>query len=164
MNKEVKIFLREVNKQDAETILMWENNPEFWDVTENEGPFSLSDIEEFVSKSNSLENSGQIRYMIIDSNEKTIGAIDLFEFNNKYRTAGIGILIADNENREKGIATEALKTVIASLKKNGLVKELHCIIHQDNIASIKLFLRCGFELTGESIFKKKQVNNYRRRI
>lgn len=147
-------------KEHAPIILDWENNPDFWEVTENEGPFSLDDIKYFIENSNSLEDSGQLRYMISTHSGRIIGAIDLFDFDPLSRSAGIGILIAKPEDRSKGFASDALLTLIRHSRSGHLLKQLHCIIYPSNIASIKLFSRCGFKHSGISTFKDKEVHRY----
>ncbi len=152
--------MREVSEADVDIILKWENTPEFWDITENEGPFSRSDIAEFVKQSSSLTVSGQQRYIILNYNNESIGAVDLFGYNPIKQSAGIGILIADKENRNAGLATDALNTLIQFLKKENLIKELNCIIYPENIASIRLFLQAGFKKTARETFKGREVTRY----
>ncbi len=152
-----KIILQEVDSEDADTILCWENNPELWNVTENQGPFSLEEIRSFISDSRGLEATGQIRYMILNLEKSPIGAVDLFEYNEEKKSAGIGILIADPDIRRHGFASDALNTLIDFLRAQRTLYELKCIIYPENIASINLFLRCGFIETGSNSFKGRPV-------
>jgi diamine N-acetyltransferase len=155
-----KIYLRKVSSQDASLILEWENNPDFWDITENEGPFTMEDINHFIQSSNSLEVSGQLRYMVSNLDDCIVGAVDLFDYNSITQSAGVGILIAKAEDRAVGYATDALMTLIRHARSGVQLKQLHCIIYPSNIASIKLFSRCGFEPSGITTFKDKPVHRY----
>jgi len=149
---------------DATTILKWENTPEFWAITENIGPFQMSDIIEFIKQSNDLLTDGQQRYMILDKDDIPIGALDLFGYNKLLRSAGIGILIADVINRNKGFAYTALSLIISELKKTSTIKQLHCIIHTENTPSIRLFSGLGFIEIGKEIFKGREVVRYVKEI
>ena len=42
------VVLRAVEKDDASTIFMWENNPDNWKVSNTEVPFSLFDIHQLI--------------------------------------------------------------------------------------------------------------------
>jgi diamine N-acetyltransferase len=155
-----KVYLRKVSSQDASLILEWENNPNFWDITENEGPFTLEDINYFIKSSTSLDASGQLRYMVVNLDNCVVGAVDLFDYNPMTQSAGVGILIAKSEDRTQGYATDALMTLIRHARNGVQLKQLHCIIYPSNIASIKLFSRCGFVPSGITTFKGKQVQRY----
>jgi diamine N-acetyltransferase len=159
-----QIKLRKVELDDAPIILKWENTPEFWAITENIGPFEMKDILEFIKQSNDLILHGQQRYMILDKEDKPIGAVDLFGYNKQQKSAGMGILIADPINRKRGFAYSAISLVINELKKTDLISQLHCIIHQENTPSIKLFTRHGFEKMGHELFKGREVIRYTKNL
>lgn len=164
MNPQQQIRLRKVELEDAAIILKWENTPEFWAITENIGPFQMTDILEFIKQSNDLFTYGQQRYMILDKEDTPVGALDLFGYNKRLHSAGIGILIADVINRNKGYAYTALSLIISELKKTSRIKQLYCIIHTENTASIKLFLSHGFEKVGYESFKGREVMRYIKEI
>jgi len=164
VNKTKEIKLRKVDISDASTILKWENNPEFWAITENAGPFQIADILEFIKQSGDLLTNGQQRYMVLDKDDAPIGALDLFGYNELLRSAGVGILIAEVVNRNKGFAHTAICMILSELKKDGAVKQLHCIIHPDNIPSIRLFSGLGFIEIGKEIFKGREVVRYVKEI
>ena len=80
---------------------------------------------------------------------KTIGAIDLFNFDPFHLRAGIGILIGPKELRGKGFASQALKLVIDYAFAWLGLHQLYCNISPDNTISLKLFKTHGFEVIGE---------------
>lgn len=164
MYKGNKTYLRSVKLEDAKIILKWENNPEFWDITENEGPFSYEDILSFIKQSDNLTESGQQRFMILNLQKEPIGAIDLFGYNNTHKSAGIGILIGEKENRNSGLATDALSTLLLEMKQLKMINELHCIVYTNNIASIKLFKQAGFQESGNETFKGRDVIRFVREL
>ncbi len=84
-----------------------------------------------------------------NSEKQTIGSIDLFDIDNLHQRAGVGILIADKENRRQGYASQALKALIEYCSEVLLLHQLYCNIDEDNESSIRLFQKRGFEITGE---------------
>lgn len=85
-----------------------------------------------------------------------VGCIDLFDFDQPNLKAGIGILI-EKKYRRKGYASEALSLLIAYCFEILYLQELHCSITEGNEASIKLFRKHKFRITG----KKKNVCSLR---
>ena len=102
------------------------------------------------SKSDIFETR-QLRFMINiknDMNSKTIGTIDLFDFEPYHNRAGIGILIGDTYERGKGYADDALKTLIRYCFQVLKLHQLYCNISEDNLASLRLFENNGFKKIG----------------
>lgn len=158
-----QIILRPIHLADAATVLEWENNPELWKVTETPGPFVLSEIENFINTSNDLFAHGQMRWVICDKiSHRKIGALDLFDYSAFEKTSGIGILIADRSDRRKGFANEAISLLIPHLRTTFRIEKIHCMIHSDNEASIRLFEKNGFIKTNKTSFKEKSAYYFER--
>lgn len=143
------IYLRPVEPSDANTMLLWENNPENWRVSGTEAPFSLHGILEYINSIQNFRSSGELR-LIICKNETNmpIGTLDLFEANFKHGRAGIGILIADKNERNKGFASEALEIIKHYANEVLEFYNLTANVLEDNESSIALFENAGFELVG----------------
>ncbi len=152
-----KTYLRPVTSDDLEIVMQWENDPEFWEVSEHTGPLSKEMIQEFISNSEDLDNIGQIRFIIHNEAEEAIGALDLFDYDKHIKSAGIGILIADKTNRNKGYASDALTAFLNYQKKTRQVILIRCLIHTKNEASISLFTSHGFYKTGLKYFKGREA-------
>jgi diamine N-acetyltransferase len=144
-----RIFLRAVEKEDATKLMIWENNPDYWRVSDTEMPFSMHSIINFVERQENFRNTGQQRLMIcLKSDKSAIGCVDLYDGNIKFRRAAIGILIADEIHQNHGYAKEAL-TLLTSYATNILdLHQLYCYIDINNQASMALFKSCGFEKSG----------------
>ncbi|MFW5916403.1 MAG: GNAT family N-acetyltransferase, partial [Bacteroidota bacterium] len=78
----------------------------------------------------------------------TIGSVDLFEIDNFHQKAGIGILIHKGKYRNRGYAAQALNVMIRYAFDVLLLHQLYCNIDEDNEASLKLFKKMGFQVTG----------------
>lgn len=148
--KAKKIQLRAIEPNDIDHIYKWENNTSIWNLSNTITPFSRFVIKQFIDNSHlDIFQSKQLRLMIdvINTNE-SVGTIDLFDFDPLHKRAGIGILIADKENRSKGYASEALDLLINYCFTILQLHQLYCNITTDNTESINLFTKKGFELVG----------------
>lgn len=149
MFKGPTVYLRLVEPEDATKILLWENNPAHWKVSDTEVPFSMQDILYLIDNAHNIRSTGQLRFVIcLNKTDEPIGLIDLFEANFKHGRAGVGVLIGEENQRSNGYAGESLEL----LKEYALLvlgfHSLFCSVHADNEASIRLFEKCGFEKVG----------------
>jgi diamine N-acetyltransferase len=146
--KEIK--LRAVEPEDLELLYEWENNNQYWIISNTVAPFSKFTLKRYIENSHkNIYETGQLRLMIDHiKKSKTIGTIDLFDFDPFHKRAGIGILIADENFRRKGYATMALKCLIDYCFKTLLLHQLYCNILPNNCESIDLFKKLGFEEIG----------------
>tara|TARA_B110000263_G_C14992143_1_gene366475 strand:+ start:23 stop:520 length:498 start_codon:yes stop_codon:yes gene_type:complete len=159
--KSTNIFLRELQSTDVDFILDCENNSENWEVSGTTQPFTKQEITEFVDAKHDIYLNEQIRYVICINDLKTpIGTVDLFEFDEQTKSAGIGILIADKDSRRKGFAYEALNLISDYCRNELSVVNLFCNIQKNNTASIRLFEKNGFQFVEERILFEKPVNYY----
>lgn len=153
--EEKDIKLRAIEPSDADLIYKWENDSTIWYAGNTIEPFSKHIIDQYVKSAHlDLFQANQLRLMIdkkgtINSPTQAIGSIDLFDIDNLHQRAGVGILIADNENRKQGYASQALKALIKYCSDVLLLHQLYCNIDEDNESSIHLFQKRGFEITGE---------------
>lgn len=144
------IYLRQVDPTDATLLLLWENNPENWKVSETEAPFSLKEIEDYIASASNIRANKQLRLIICKKEtDKAIGTIDLFDVDFKNKRAGVGILISNKNERQKGFASEAIKLMCKYALKILNFKQLHCLVQSDNLKSTTLFEKQGFTKTGE---------------
>ncbi|RLD63640.1 MAG: GNAT family N-acetyltransferase [Bacteroidetes bacterium] len=150
-NKNIK--LRALEASDLDLLYEWENNTDIWSISNTLSPFSKHILKQYLENSHlDIYQTKQLR-LIIDLKKKEnnipIGTIDLFDFDPFHLRAGIGILIYSEENRNKGYATEALELLINySFNYLGL-HQLYCNIASDNMKSIKLFTKAGYDIVGE---------------
>jgi diamine N-acetyltransferase len=140
------IKLRALEPEDLELLYEWENNNTYWTVSNTISPFSRYTLKRYIENSHkSIYETGQLRLMIeyIEDN-LTIGTIDVFEFDPFHKRAGIGILIANEAYRRKGLATMSLTCLINYCFKTLQLHQLYCNILSDNLISIDLFKKHGF--------------------
>lgn len=145
------IALRALESSDLDFLYQCENNVNNWIVSSTLVPFSKYILEQYLINSQyDIYTNKQLRLIIQTNKNKTpIGAIDLFDFDPYHLRAGVGILIENTNQRQKGYATEALKLLINYAFKHLNLHQLYCNILEKNIHSIKLFTNQGFQIKGE---------------
>ena len=148
--KSEKIKLRALELEDLELLYEWENNDSYWVISNTVAPFSKYTLKRYLENSHkSIFETGQLRLMIeIVPEKKTIGTIDLFDFDPFHMRAGVGILIADDAERRKGYASMALKRLIDYCFTTLQLHQLYCNILANNSESMELFKKQGFIQSG----------------
>lgn len=145
-----EISLRAPEPEDLDLLYSWENNNSYWVISNTFVPFSRFTLKRYLEDSHkSIFETGQVRFMIIHiADNKTIGTIDIFEYDSFHNRAGLGILIADEAYKRHGYASMALKCVIGYCFKTLQLHQLYCSILEDNCGSMELFSKQGFERSG----------------
>jgi len=160
------LLLRAPEPVDIDIIFNWENDMRIWHLGNTISPFSRFAIEQFVMNTdNDIFSSKQLRLMIdwhsSGDGTKTVGSIDLFDFDPLHKRAGIGILI-DESSRRKGFASEALNLLIEYCFTILNLHQLYCNIEERNTESIRLFTKAGFITCGnkkEWLFRDGEWTN-----
>lgn len=147
--KSERISLRAPEPEDLELLYQWENNPEWWNLGSTLVPFSRFQLKEYIAEAHrDIFDIKQLRLMVdlIDEG-KTIGMVDLYDFDPHHRRAGVGILI-DPAFQKKGLGSEALTLLVIYAFSFLKLHQLYAHISVDNEASKVLFTRCNFVQTG----------------
>jgi len=144
----MNIKIREIDLEDADFILEIENNKDIWKISHTKEEFSKKDIEIFIAK-NILDglSTEQKRWIITINNERC-GCIDIFDYNESNKRAGIGIVI-HKDFQNQGVASKALKQFSTYCQHKLKLHQVYCTILEDNTNSIKLFEKCGFQKSGQ---------------
>jgi len=147
------VTIRAVEPEDLELLYLWENDRTVWYVSNTLVPFSRYQLKLYIESDPGNIHAHQQLRMMIDSREagkqaRAVGSIDLFDFNPIHQRAGIGILIASADDRRQGYAYGAVLQMIEYCRKVFFLHQLYCNVAVSNIASIKLFGKAGFEITG----------------
>ena len=144
-----EVYLRALEPEDIDLLYKWENDTEIWHLGNTFVPFSRKVLKEYLQQAAlDIYTTKQLRLVICLSNGNAIGCIDLFEFDANNLRAGVGILIAERAEQQKGFATDALKILKAYCKEKLNLHQLFCNISADNEISYSLFAKNGFEKSG----------------
>jgi diamine N-acetyltransferase len=144
-----RVFLRAIEPEDLDTLYLWENNPENWFISNTFAPFSKHLLEQYVNSVQDLFLARQIRLMLcLNQTLSPIGSVDIFDYEPFSQRAGLGIVIAEESQRQKGLASEALDLVINYCFDVLLLHQVYCNVSAENEQSLNLFLNKGFQVVG----------------
>jgi diamine N-acetyltransferase len=144
-----KISLRPLESEDIELLYKWENNIEIWEVSNTKTPFSKHILAQYLLESaKDIYETKQLRLIIQNEIAEPVGTIDLFDFDPYHLRGGVGILIHNKADKNKGYASDALKAFSHYTLETLGLKQLYANIAIDNTISIKLFESSGFLQVG----------------
>ena len=143
-----KIQIRVVELQDSPKMMEWENRKENWTYSQRNSAYSFHEILDLIDSSNDFELNQQIRFVILKS-ETAIGTLDFFNHNVSNKSVEVGVLIANEEDRRKSYASEALEMGIHEMKKKNIVCFI-AKIQKGNPSSLRLFEKLLFVKTADS--------------
>lgn len=143
------VKMRALEPEDVTLLYQWENDEEVWTISNTLKPFSKYTLKQFVAASSAdIYESRQWRLMVDDlATQKTVGVVDVFEFDPLHSRAGVGVLI-QKEFRNRGFAEESLLLVRDYLFQRLNLHQIYCNVMAENIASLSLFQKIGFEIAG----------------
>ncbi|MBP3646405.1 MAG: GNAT family N-acetyltransferase [Clostridia bacterium] len=144
------IMLREYRAEDIRAIRGWINDEattrylstRFW-------PAQTSvDSEEYLSRM--LQSShNACNFVIADlQDERYIGQMDLFRLDWRLRLGEIGMLIADPNERGRGIGQEALGLLQRYAFRTLGLERVELEVHMDNAPALACYRKAGFTLEG----------------
>lgn len=150
------IYLRALEPEDLEFVYTIENNESVWEISHTQTPYSRFLIHQYLENTHQdIYEAKQLRLAICLQNSfEAIGLIDLFDFDPQHSRAGIGILIQNSIDRNKGIGSEALQLLINYSFSHLQLHQLYANIGTENEVSLQLFTKFGFQKIGV----KKQWN------
>jgi len=143
------IVLRALEPEDIDLLYKWENDTSLWVVSNSKAPFSRHLLARYLKDATrDVYEQKQVRFIIQSSELQPVGAVDLFDFDPYHQRAAVGILIHKTEDRRHGYALDALLALENySLNILGL-RQLSACISETNTASIHLFEKAGYKVTG----------------
>jgi diamine N-acetyltransferase len=143
------IYLRALEPEDLNFIYDIENDQSVWEISNTITPYSRFLIKQYLDNAHKdIFEVKQLRLVICNMEDVAVGLIDLFDFDFRNKRAGIGVLIKEEANRQKGFGKEALVLLLNYCKNHLDLQQLYCNISEDNKMSLKLFNTHGFEIVG----------------
>lgn len=139
------IYLRALEPTDLDFLYAVENNPAIWELSSTTTPYAKHVLQSYLDNAQKdIYEVKQLRLCICSNAHKTIGLIDLFDFDPSNRRAGMGILISDIDSRDKGVGTAAIALVTAYAFSVLNLRQLYANILEENTHSIYVFKKMGF--------------------
>ncbi len=141
-----KITLRGIEIKDVDFLYKWENDRSNWSISHTISPYSRQVLMHYIENVTDVYSDKQLRLVIESIEEKRpLGTVDLFDCDFKNRKAGIGILIAEQTDRNKGWASEVLNLILPYCFQVLNLHQVYCNILENNPESIHLFEKYGFK-------------------
>jgi diamine N-acetyltransferase len=156
-----KVYLRALEPSDIDEVYQWENDSSIWHLSNTISPYSRFVLEQYLAEAHQdIFTAKQLRLVICMPDGKAVGCIDIFDFDPLHQRAGVGILIADQADRGKGFASEALELLIKYCRDFIHLHQLYCNITEGNDSSMKLFTNLGFKKCGTKAAWLKDKNGW----
>lgn len=156
------VRLRAVEPEDTDLLYRWENDCDVWLVSGTTAPFSREQMRRFIARQQDADIfCGQLRLMIeTKAGARTVGAVDLFEFDPLNSRVGLGILIYESTDRGRGYAADAVRTLCRHLRERLHLHQVWCNVGTDNEASLRLFRSAGFSEAGVRRDWQRRADGY----
>ncbi|KAA3620564.1 MAG: N-acetyltransferase [Flavobacterium sp.] len=144
------VFLRALEPSDLDFLYKLENDESVWEVSNTSTPYSKYVLKQYLDNAHrDIYEVKQLRLVICTSSDRrTIGFVDLFDFEPRHRRVGVGIVIFSETDRKQGFASEALQLLANYAFIHLKVHQLYANISDDNSVSIQLFETLGYKLLG----------------
>ena len=147
-----EILLRSLKSEDLDFLYSIENNINYFQFSDQPKFYSKEVLKEYIENSNvPISVYNQLRF-VIEHNNHAVGLIDLFDYDVKTKSAGVGIIIKE-EFQNLNYGSESLGLLILFAWDELDLLYLYANIKSNNIRSIKLFEKFGFIKKDEVLFQ-----------
>ena len=141
-----KVLLRAVELEDADLLRQMMNDEEvermMWGYS---FPISRHQQHKWIEN---LSSENAVFRAMIDVNGVAIGTIILSNIDMRNGNAEIHIKLAHTHERGKGYGSDAVSALISYAFNELRLNCIYCRVKEDNIASQKMFEKCGFVKEG----------------
>lgn len=151
MNKNYRIYLDLITKNETELIVKWRNNENvrknfiFQKTFTNEMHNNWMDTK--------VANGEVVQFIIrLKENDKAIGSVYFRDIDYEKKEAEYGIFIGEDNERGKGFGSEAAELALQYAFSNLKLKSIFLRVFADNESAIKSYESAGFR-------KEKCVKN-----
>ena len=143
------IKLRALEPEDLEFLYALENDPDIWEVSGTLTPYSRKVLRDYLEKAHrDIYEVKQLRLAICTTLKNPIGLIDLYDFDPKHRRAGLGIVISEPADRDRGYGAEAISLLTTYAFDILGLHQLYASVGEKNVRSRHLFEKLGFVKSG----------------
>jgi RimJ/RimL family protein N-acetyltransferase len=148
-----RIILRAIEEKDCPLLLDLINDQET-EFMLGGWSFPVSQQMQIDWISNLAADKHTLRCIIESTlDHNAVGTIILSDIDYKNGNAEVQIKISDNGHRGKGYGFDAISTVVRYAFSELRLKCIYATVSDHNIASLKLFSKCGF--TQEGVLRKR---------
>lgn len=131
--------------EDLDLLYRIENDQQLWCLGATNVPYSRYTLHDYMAHSTGdIYTDRQVRLVIENDHQQTIGLIDLTNFDPKHLRAEIG-LVVELPMRRNGYAFEALDIMHQYAKATLHLHQVFAIVGSNNTPAIALFRKKGYE-------------------
>lgn len=155
-----RLFLRELNSDDAENFYLLNQNPNVIKYTGNSAFKNMDEAKEFLENYQDYKLNGYGRWAVINKeNNRFIGWCGL-KLDTKKGETDIGFRFFEEE-WNKGYATESAKACLNYGFKKLKLKRIIGRAMKENIGSIKVLEKIGLKYERDTEFEEKDAVIYK---
>ena len=144
-----QLYLRALEMEDLDFLYQLENDATVWEISSTVTPYSKHVLRKYLENAHrDIYDVKQLRLVICLNSGTAVGLIDLFDFDPKNKRAGVGIVVLQSDERNKGLGSEALSLLTEYAFSTLEVRQLFANVGNENAASIHLFEKMGFTKVG----------------
>lgn len=142
------LSLRPLEPEDLEFMYRWENDSSIWGEGSMVPPFSRYDLKNYIANATDIFTSRELRLVAEENvSGKSVGLVDLFDFEPLAKRLELGVLIAD-EFRGIGYAKEVVDMVRRYVFDYLRCHQILARVCVKNEPCLRLFRGMGFTETG----------------
>lgn len=141
-----RIYLSPRNTDDVEIFTEWMNDFQVSDYTGRSGYITTLGGEKAYLEANN-ESDGNFVIVTLDG-DKMIGTVSLENFDYINRTATLGIFIGDENYRNNGYGTEAIRLILEFGFRYKNLQNIKLDLMEFNERALKCYKKCGFKEYG----------------
>jgi diamine N-acetyltransferase len=143
--------------EDASQLHAWENASEDWWMGASVSPISAEAMKRFAIGNHDLYHDRQLRLMLDargqhdgQANWRTVGAVDLYDFEPRHLRAGVALHV-DHNARRLGHGLEGLLLLADYARQHLGLRQLYAEVPASHHASLALFTKAGYLETGRRL-------------
>ncbi len=144
-NTHLSVTLRAMEPEDLDLLYRIENDQDLWCLGATNVPYSRYTLHDYMANSTGdIYSDKQVRLIIENDEHKTVGLVDLTNFDPKHLRAEIGIVI-EKPMRHRGYATDALTLIHQYARHTLHLHQIFAIVDTENAVTIRLLKHLGYE-------------------
>lgn len=147
-----KVYLKPFTKEYAADWVRWTQDEEVTRYSVMR-PYTLEEEIKFLEERKKAKPKDLIFSIFLKENDKIIGNCGIHQHDEKFPgKVSVGLMIGEKTEWGKGYGADTIKTLLKYIKEEMGEKEVYLNVDIPNIAAIKCYEKCGFE-----IFKKEKA-------
>ncbi len=145
-----RVRLRAMSRSDLPQFVVWLNDPEVIRYTSLYAPFSLEHEEQWFQKTLALSVDEQplVIEVKIEDRWEAVGNVGFMNFDQRARSAEIGILIGEKDYWNKGYGTEAMQLMVGYGFGALNLNRIHLRVYEINPRGVRCYEKVGFQHEG----------------